>query len=634
MSTANSYNVKDAALSLLATNEGGWVASDTLDTPTVMGITYENFPEHYNAVMNFLNRGDENGANQYARNFFYENYWVANELDSLRPDVAIAVFDGLPNHGFEFGRYMLEAARNGASAEDIIHMRELEYQRLVIKDRNKYEPYLDGWMNRLARVEDACASAQENTVPFADSLNSLAQSGNGHRKDEIDPDAIHVQDLFNEAAKLVGTPYYINEPGYPRPPGTTGIGKDETGIDCSGFTTLVFEKFGIDIGDGTVGQRALKGENVEQIDTPSNLLTQIVNGQKPNSLKPGDLLHFDITDENGDQFRHVILYAGMGKDANGRTVLMGMDSSRSNSELGEYGGVLFTSIPETLELHSVTRLKNVQGEFEVTPQFIANMEEGLRRNGFDDREIVQQAAAVQGFGATGVYQVAAIPAVSEPVLSREEWKAKFQDFHKQYVLGGMTPELEAEMRAANEQLYRQNEKQKRSGGEVIEYASMGEGQLTQALLTGNTMGAQIALAALGTPNYITQAATPQQLANIATPEDAKAQFMAQVDAQGALIAQKIAAGLDASAEVQKLNDWIYTNNSLGITYAGMGMTGNLMRAALDGDSVMAQQYAGVMVASSQVAANMNQTAPLSNNSYSMIPPTAAQQQSGTQFERV
>lgn len=78
-------------------------------------------------------------------------------------------------------------------------------------------------------------------------------------------------------------------------------GTTTKGFDCSGFTSYVFDKMGIDLPRRSADQAAV-GKKVAKAD-----------------LQPGDLVFFDTSGKNNGNISHVGIYVGDGKMAHAST---------------------------------------------------------------------------------------------------------------------------------------------------------------------------------------------------------------------------------------------------------------------------------------------------------------------------
>ncbi|MBQ3922097.1 MAG: C40 family peptidase [Spirochaetales bacterium] len=116
----------------------------------------------------------------------------------------------------------------------------------------------------------------------------VVTGGYAQNASKISDKKINGMDIVKEAVKYLGTPYVF------------GGNSLETGCDCSGFTTLIYKKFGITI--------------------PRTANAQYWTGKpiKESELKPGDIVAWTVCDEKGNKKSnvaytgHVGIYIGAG----------------------------------------------------------------------------------------------------------------------------------------------------------------------------------------------------------------------------------------------------------------------------------------------------------------------------------
>lgn len=124
-------------------NEGGFVAVDGASgAPANMGINQRANPD---VDVKSLTKNQ-------AAVLYKERYWDKYGIEQLAPDVRDVVFDGVINHGGEgaFGKSLVKAARDGATRNELITMRQKEYDRLAQSE--EYAPYKKGWDARLQKL--------------------------------------------------------------------------------------------------------------------------------------------------------------------------------------------------------------------------------------------------------------------------------------------------------------------------------------------------------------------------------------------------------------------------------------------------------------------------------------------------
>lgn len=95
----------------------------------------------------------ENEGRKYAEDFYKNEYWDKRGIASLPQNTQNIVMDGVVNHSHEFGDKLVDAAKSGASPQQLVDMRRSEYQRLATENPAKYSQYLQGWNNRLDNLQ-------------------------------------------------------------------------------------------------------------------------------------------------------------------------------------------------------------------------------------------------------------------------------------------------------------------------------------------------------------------------------------------------------------------------------------------------------------------------------------------------
>lgn len=136
----------DTIIGPLLAREGGKNPNDAGKGLTNRGINISAHPGV--DVANLTEAG--------AKEIYKRDYWDANKIGELRPEVQALVFDGVVNHGTEFKTKLVAAARGGASVEQLAQMRKEEYSRLATANPAKFGKYLASWN---ARVEETAGAA-------------------------------------------------------------------------------------------------------------------------------------------------------------------------------------------------------------------------------------------------------------------------------------------------------------------------------------------------------------------------------------------------------------------------------------------------------------------------------------------
>lgn len=144
------------ALTVIRKNEGytGHVGKDSNGADVFNGINSKAFPTEYATAKNILDTQGKAAADKYTDDFYQKNIIDKYNIKSLPANTQAIVADGLVNHGGgAFGQSLINAAKNGASAQELIDMRRAEYQRLANADPAQYGSSLKGWNARLDSLQ-------------------------------------------------------------------------------------------------------------------------------------------------------------------------------------------------------------------------------------------------------------------------------------------------------------------------------------------------------------------------------------------------------------------------------------------------------------------------------------------------
>lgn len=170
----------EEALRIVLRFEGGY-ANHPSDPggPTYRGITQKTYDAWRKAHGDSSPRDVRSIADAEVRAIYREGYWQAAHCDKLPPPLHVVVFDVAVNSGpgraLRFlqealgvpvtGRWdrqtrdAVEALRPSdvrVAVESILNLRECFYRQMALEDP-KRRRFLQGWLNRLARLREYCA---------------------------------------------------------------------------------------------------------------------------------------------------------------------------------------------------------------------------------------------------------------------------------------------------------------------------------------------------------------------------------------------------------------------------------------------------------------------------------------------
>jgi len=136
---------ESAALDTVQKNEGGMSS----DGQSAYGIDKNAHPEEFAKISSL----PESERPAEARKFFKEEYYDKKGIAELPENTRNIVMDGVVNHTTDFGDKLIQAAKDGATPQQLIDMRREEYNR--VSQIPGKEQYLQGWNNRLDNLQQS-----------------------------------------------------------------------------------------------------------------------------------------------------------------------------------------------------------------------------------------------------------------------------------------------------------------------------------------------------------------------------------------------------------------------------------------------------------------------------------------------
>lgn len=114
---------------------------------TKWGISHKAYPT-------FTVQEIKNLTKEQASQIYHRDYWIQTGCDKMPWPLSLCCFDTAVNLGVKRAKKFLEAAfenfkefETKTLCESILEEREFVYRTLA--KRNKYKPYLKGWLNRI-----------------------------------------------------------------------------------------------------------------------------------------------------------------------------------------------------------------------------------------------------------------------------------------------------------------------------------------------------------------------------------------------------------------------------------------------------------------------------------------------------
>lgn len=165
-------SAENLALNTIMKNEGGYVAKDGASgQPAIYGINRGAHPEAFNEAERITVEQGAAAGQEYARQFYKKEYFDKNNIGDLNPQVQTIVADGMVNHWQGFKTKLLQAAKDGATPQQLLEMRRGEYERLAAAN-DKYKPSLQGWLKRLDSLPVNTGTAFDG-MPYGQKINEM-----------------------------------------------------------------------------------------------------------------------------------------------------------------------------------------------------------------------------------------------------------------------------------------------------------------------------------------------------------------------------------------------------------------------------------------------------------------------------
>lgn len=144
------------ALKFVLGIEGGYV-SHPLDKggATNKGITQKTYNKWLYAHC-LPNKDVKNITDKEVEAIYHQYYWLEANCHNMTPKFAVLCFDSAVNHGVGRVKQFLEAAEY-KYPEKFLEARKNFYLK-IIKNKPSQKVFLNGWMNRLKKLEKFIAT--------------------------------------------------------------------------------------------------------------------------------------------------------------------------------------------------------------------------------------------------------------------------------------------------------------------------------------------------------------------------------------------------------------------------------------------------------------------------------------------